>query len=263
MTGYDIYIFILCFIVFSMFTVLFSYMIAMIVKMRLKMIEHGLADEEITTEQKKPRISCIGAILTNAVALLVCVALLVSFGFSLYMSATEGKAANGIPSLKVVKSASMSVKNEKNTYLVKNDLNDQIQTFDIVVTRHLPAEMDLQLYDVVVYREGDTNIIHRIVGIEEPNEKHPGCRHFLLQGDAVANPDPFPVLYSQMQGIYQGERIPYVGSFILFMQSPAGWLCILLVVFAMICTPILEKKLDGVVAARKQVLGIKQMEKTH
>ena len=257
MTGYDIYIFILCFIVFSMFTVLFSYMIAMIVKMRLKMIEHGLADEEITTEQKKPRISCIGAILTNAVALLVCVALLVSFGFSLYMSATEGKAANGIPSLKVVKSASMSVKNEKNTYLVKNDLNDQIQTFDIVVTRHLPAEMDLQLYDVVVYREGDTNIIHRIVGIEEPNEKHPGCRHFLLQGDAVANPDPFPVLYSQMQGIYQGERIPYVGSFILFMQSPAGWLCILLVVFAMICTPILEKKLDGVVAARKQVLGIK------
>ena len=263
MTGYDIYIFILCFIVFSMFTVLFSYMIAMIVKMRLKMIEHGLADEEITTEQKKPRISCIGAILTNAVALLVCVALLVAFGFSLYMSATEGKAANGIPSLKVVKSASMSVKNEKNTYLVKNDLNDQIQTFDIVVTRHLPAEMDLQLYDVVVYREGDTNIIHRIVGIEEPNEKHPGCRHFLLQGDAVANPDPFPVLYSQMQGIYQGERIPYVGSFILFMQSPAGWLCILLVVFAMICTPILEKKLDGVVAARKQVLGLKQMEKTH
>jgi hypothetical protein len=59
-----------------------------------------------------------------------------------------------------------------------------------------------------------------------------------------------------MQGIYHGERIPYVGSFILFMQSPAGWLCILLVVFAMICTPILEKKLDGAVEARKQVLEI-------
>jgi hypothetical protein len=252
MTGYDIYIFILCFIVFSMFTVLFSYMIAMIVKMRLKMIEHGLADEELTTEQKKPRTSCIGSILSNVVALLVCVALLVAFGFSVYMHTTEGKAANGIPSLKVVKSASMSVKNEKNTYLVDNDLNDQIQTFDIVVTRHLPAEEDLKLYDVVVYREGDTNIIHRIVGIEEPNEKHPDCRHFLLQGDAVSIPDQFPVLYSQMQGIYQGERIPYVGSFILFMQSPAGWLCILLVAFAMIATPLLERKLKQAADKRLQ-----------
>ena len=86
-------------------------------------------------------------------------------------------------------------------------------------------------------------IIHRIVGIEEPNANHPGKRHFLLQGDAVDRPDKFPVLYSQMQGIYEGNRIPFVGSFILFLQSPAGWLCVLLVIFSMIVTPIVEKKL--------------------
>ena len=46
-----------------------------------------------------------------------------------------------------------------------------------------------------------------------------------------------------MQGIYEGSRIPFVGSFVLFLQSPAGWLCVLLVIFAMIATPVVEKKI--------------------
>ena len=139
----------------------------------------------------------------------------------------------------------MAEKNEKNKYLFDHQLNDQLQMFDVVVCRHLPAEEDLKLYDVVVYKQDDMYIIHRIVGIEEPNEKHPNERHFLLQGDAVARADIFPVLYSQMQGIYRGTRIPYIGSFVLFLQSPAGWLCMLLVIFAMVVSPIVEKIVDN------------------
>ena len=50
--------------------------------------------------------------------------------------------------------------------------------------------------------------------------------------------------YSQMRAIYRDEKIPFVGSFVAFMQSPAGYICILLVVFAMICTPLMENKLN-------------------
>ena len=107
----------------------------------------------------------------------------------------------------------------------------------------LPKEEDLQLYDIVVYEVDGILIMHRIVGIEEPCYDHPNQRWFLLQGDAVANPDRFPVKYSQMKAIYRGERIPFIGSFVAFMQSPAGWLCIFLVILAVIITPILEKKL--------------------
>ena len=46
-----------------------------------------------------------------------------------------------------------------------------------------------------------------------------------------------------MRAIYRGERTPFIGSFILFMQSPAGWLCTLLVVVALIAAPVLDKKL--------------------
>ena len=37
-----------------------------------------------------------------------------------------------------------------------------------------------------------------------------------------------------------------LGSFFMFMQSPAGWLCILLILFAMVATPIAEKKIKAV-----------------
>jgi hypothetical protein len=100
--------------------------------------------------------------------------------------------------------------------------------------------MDLQLYDIVVYEVDGMLIVHRIVGIEEPNASHPDCRYFRLQGDAVEAADRFPVKYEQMRAIYRGARIPFIGSFILFMQSTAGYLCIGLVIFAMIATPILE-----------------------
>ena len=145
----------------------------------------------------------------------------------------------------------MAKKNEKNTYLEKNDLNDQIQTFDLIRTEALPNEMKLELYDIVVYEVDGYLIVHRIVSIEEPNEKHPDCRYFLLQGDAVEAPDRFPVLYSQMRAIYRGFRIPFIGSFIMFMQSPAGWLCMILIVIAMIAAPMLDKMLEK---ARKERL---------
>lgn len=255
MAGYELYVFILCFIVFTLLTVLFSYMISTITKMKLRMIRHGLEDEEITKEYPpKSRAGCMGSILTRVFSLAVCIAFCAAFGFSVYMNATEDKMANGVPSLKVVKSDSMAKKHENNTYLAENELDDQIQLFDIVVTRHLPPEEELALYDIVVYKQDETNIIHRIVGIEEPNEKHPEERHFLLQGDAVETPDWFPVRYRQMQGIYEGERIPFVGSFVMFLQSPAGWLCILLVLMATIVTPIVEKKLYYEINCRLQVI---------
>lgn len=246
MTAYETYVFILCLIVFLLFTILFSYVIATIMKQKIKLIKHGLEDAEIKKDQdKKAKTSRITTICVNVISLLVCVALFVAFTLSLYLNFTKDKAPNGIPSFKVVKTSSMSTRNENNTYLFKNDLKDQIQTFDLIVTHHLPKEEDLKLYDIVVYKIEDTYVIHRIVGIEEPNANHPNSRHFLLQGDAVLNPDQFPVLYSQMQGIYKGERVAFVGSFILFMQSPAGWLCIILILFAIIVTPVLERKLEN------------------
>ena len=247
MTSFEIYALCLCFIVLIALTVLFTVMISLITKYVLRLIRHGAEDEKILKEYadarkrgKKQRGDWLG----NLLFALVFGAFFVVFAFSMFAKVTERNLIDGLPSLSVVRTSSMEEKNPKNQYLFENNLNDQIATFDLVVTHKLPDEYDLKLYDIVVYEVEDVLVIHRIVGIEEPNEKHPNERYFLLQGDNLDSADRFPVHYSQMKSIYRGEKIPFIGSFVLFMQTPAGWICVLLVFLEMISMPIVEKKIE-------------------
>ena len=257
MTDYEIYVFILCFIVFVMLTTLSIACVSIITKLSLKLINHGVEDQEILEEHKKrqtkKKASKFTKILDCAVSGAVCLVFIVMLISSLVIRCTENSCCGLLPTYRVVKTSSMETKNPKNTYLKENNLDDQIKTFDLIRTEKLPDEMDLELYDIVVYETDGLLIVHRIVGIEEPNEEHPDCRHFKLQGDAVEAADRFPVFYKQMKAIYRGDRIPFIGSFILFMQSAAGWLCTLLIIFTIIATPILDKKLTS---ARKARLDI-------
>lgn len=249
MTSYEIYVFILCLIVFVLLTTLSVVCLYVIVKLSLRLIRGGLEDQSILNEYRiqeyrkrhKHRDRTKYAKIADMVfSVIICSLMLVMLVGSLIIRGTENTCCGRIPTYRVVLTGSMSEKHEKNLYLWKNGLDNQLQTFDLIRTEQLPEEKDLQLYDIVVYEVDNIFLVHRIVGIEEPNENHPDCRFFLLQGDAVEAPDRFPVLYGQMRGIYRGDRIPFIGSFILFMQSPAGWLCILLIVAATIATPILE-----------------------
>ncbi|MBR5250858.1 MAG: hypothetical protein IKV38_02450 [Clostridia bacterium] len=251
----EIYLLVLCLVVLFGLVAFFLYFLTVGLKQRIKLINYGEEDKEIKTQYQKDKKPNVFDKISQIFSILVTVILCVVFAFSMYVNLTEEKKANGIPSLKVVRSASMSYKNSKNQYLVDNDLNDQLQVYDLVITRHLPDEFDLKLYDIVVYQaENGDMIIHRIVAIEEPNSQHPEHRHFKLQGDAIMYADTYPVLYSQMRGIYQGERLPFVGSFIMFMQSPAGIFCIALIVLSVIGLPVVEKRVEKVKRDRYAVI---------
>lgn len=254
MTNYEIYVFVLCFVVFTLLTATFSYLIYLYAMQELELIRNGHRDEQIRREyERKNRPLHRTAIwVGRLLSVLTCLAFAATFAFALHLRANEEAPIGEIPAVKVVRSNSMKERNEKNQYLFENDLNNQFDMFDIILCEQLPAEEDLKLYDIVVYKQKDMYVIHRIIGIEEPNEAHPNERHFLLRGDSSEYSDKFPVLYSQMQGIYHGTRVPYVGSFIMFLQSPAGWVCMLLIIFAIIIAPIAERILEN---ARKERLG--------
>jgi len=162
MTAYEIYVFVLCFIVFSLLTAMFIYLITSITKMELELIQHGHRDEAIKKElNKKRKENRVFLWVNRIVSLLMCVIFVTAFSFAVYIRLAEDRPANGIPSIKVVKSESMSKKHPDNTYLADNDLNDQFQMFDVVVCNHLPAEDELKLYDIVVYKQEDLYVIHR------------------------------------------------------------------------------------------------------
>lgn len=250
MTSYDIYILFLCIVVFTMFTVLFTVMLVMLVKNYIKLARLGAEDENIKIEyekmqREKPKSKLLGCICSVFV-FCVTAGVFVAFAVSMIVEVKSNSQVGEIPALKVVKSNSMSSKYPDNSYLFKNDLDDQINTFDLVVLEKLPEEDALEQYDIVAYERDGNLILHRIVNIEEPNDKHPEKRYFLLQGDAIPYADRFPVLYEDMRGIYTGTRVPFIGSFFMFMQSPAGYLCILLILIAMVATPIVERKIKAV-----------------
>lgn len=258
MTDYEMYVFFLCLIVFTILTALSVVCLWIITRLSLRLIRGGLEDESILKEHEKKqkhkkriKYGKLADMLFSGMVCLLFVGMLIG---ALVIQGTENTCCGKIPTYRVVLTGSMAEKNEKNLYLWENGLNDHIQTFDLIRTEKLPGEMELELYDIVVYEVDGILLVHRIVGIEEPNESHPDCRHFLLQGDAVDAPDRFPVLYSQMRGIYRGDRTPFIGSFILFMQSPAGWLCVLLIVVATIATPILDGTLQKARAARLSLI---------
>lgn len=264
MTPFDIYVFILCFIVFASLTAVFSVLIASLIKLTVRLVRTGAEDERIKTEynqtQKRGCSGCLPVIVDRVVSVILCCVIFVMFGFSLYVNFSGAPASDTVPTLSVVQSGSMAYKNEKNLHLFRNGLDDQFQTFDLILLYKLPAVEHLKLYDVVLYEVEGTPVIHRIVEIQPPNENHSEY-YFLLQGDALENPDRFPVYYHQMRGIYRGEHIPFIGSFVAFMQSVAGYLCILLIIFGMVSIPLIEKKVNAVKRERLIEIGFISPEK--
>ncbi len=262
MKGFELFVFLLCLTVLIVLVGFFTVLITIIARQQLRLIRNGHEDVRI----KKDAIKTIAKsgefwwnIIDKIVSTFLCVILILILVISLVLGAKgDNRVVKGVPSFKVVSSTSMAVKYEKNQYLFENNLNDQLQLLDLIVLHELPKEDDIKLYDVIVYETSEgALVIHRIIGIEEPNEKHPNERWFQLKGDASENPDRFPVRYSQMRGIYLGERIPTVGSFVFFMKSPAGTICFMVVLLALLITPILGKKFE-----KEEDLRIKYMLST-
>ena len=236
-------------------------MVVYVVKVNCKLISLGAEDDKIKIEYEKnqKRAKSIFAKIIDKIVLgffvLVFIAL---FGLGVSITVRENNVVGKIPSLKVVQSGSMAYVNEYNRYVNEEDVTEHIQTFDIVAIHELPAVEDLKVNDIVLYEIDGLLLVHRIVAIEPPNKEHPDEIHFLLHGDANELPDKFPVKYEQMKGIYRGERVPYVGTFVSFMQSPAGYLCILLVIFAVFAVPFAEKKIEKKKYARLVQIGVIQ-----
>ena len=231
-----------------------TFVLILVYKLTLKLIKCGGSDQDILKDYEKHKEKKKSCAIECMSSILLCAFLVVAFIFSMYAGCDTTNYNEDIPAFNVVRSSSMSVKNEKNEYLFKNNLNNQLETFDLILIHKKPKQEELKKYDIVVYEIDNVLVIHRIVNIEEPNEKHPDERWFLLQGDAISQADRFPVKYEQIKGIYKDQKVPFIGSFILFMQSPFGYMCMILVALAIIFTPIFEKSIEKATKERLDII---------
>ena len=141
--------------------------------------------------------------------------------------------------LLVVTSDSMAYKNEDNTYLDENNLNNQFKTNDLILIEKVSSYDEINLYDIICYQDSNQLVIHRVIDNSFNS-------YFITKGDANLNSDPIRVSFNQVIGKYTNFKIENIGEFILFTKSIDG-ICLfidLLMILAsyLICDEITKKE---------------------
>ena len=144
----------------------------------------------------------------------------------------------------VVETGSMSYKNEANTYLESYD--NQIATYSIIGVDKVEKN-ELKIYDVIAFKNNENEIIiHRIIGIEN--------NRYLTRGDANDLTDSYRPVFEDVIGVYNGFNIPYLGIFIIFLQSNSGIVTVIAILYCLILFGILSDKIEKKLETRKKEL---------
>ena len=215
----------------TIFTILYRiYANSAVAELEAGKCDVELIDETIITNLKNTKkhrriLRRVKKILFVALMVILVPFLLIS----VYTKVANGIAMVGGKGLIAVASGSMSEKNSANEYLA--GIDNQFNTYDLIVLEKVESRRDLQLYDVIAYvNDGGVNVIHRIVGFQ-PTTSGLRC---VTRGDSNNADDEYKPLVEDVLGKYTGARIPYVGVFVLFLQSYSGLLTLAAVIYCLI-----------------------------
>ena len=100
---------------------------------------------------------------------------------------------------------------------MSGDAEDHIEIGDLIFVGNAEPD-ELQTGDVIAFMDGEVVVTHRIIEIQTGED---GKLEFTTKGDANNAEDLRPVTEDNLVGIYQ-LRIPKVGDFALFLQTPLG-----------------------------------------
>lgn len=173
------------------------------------------------------------------------IVLLIPFlALSVYSKVVNGVAMINGHGVIAVASGSMSFKNEENPYLA--NINNQFNTYDMIVLEKPEMESDIALYDVIAYvNDKGENIIHRVVGFQQTARG----MTYITRGDSNNADDVYKPTFDNVLGEYTDTRVPYVGAFLMFLQSYSGIITILAVIY---CLIMIESTSDKIRAAREE-----------
>ncbi len=235
----------------AIFTILYkSYATSQIAELRSGKKDIELIDEVIYERQTKvKRRRKITKIVRTIVFYAIMILLVPLFIFSLVNRIQKNVTMVGNKTMMVVASGSMSMKNEANDYLITNNLNDQFNTYDIIFLEKVDNASDLKLYDTVAYiNDKGINVIHRIKEIRTDGS-------YVTRGDSNNADDVYHPKFDDIIGRYTGSRLKGIGIFVIFLQSYAGIITVVSLVYCLIMIDRTAEKINLVQDKR-----IKQLE---
>ncbi|MBQ2735573.1 MAG: signal peptidase I [Clostridia bacterium] len=182
------------------------------------------------------------------VLLCVFVALLIPLiCISLYSKITSGIAMINGRGMIAVASGSMSEQNAANPYLQQNGLDNQFDTYDMIFLEKVDSASELRLYDVIAFvNDEGVNVIHRIVGFQG--------NAYITRGDSNNADDQYHPTFDDVLGRYTNQRVPYVGIFVMFLQSYSGIVTVLAVIYCLFMIEGVGNKLFDAREARLSIL---------
>jgi len=113
--------------------------------------------------------------------------------------------------------ALLHLSSDYNLYMGRSEsMKPAVNMGDMVVTGPLNGPLNGKIAPgtIVTYEHGEELITHRVQSIDG--------NALVIKGDAVEDPDPWPVTLSDVKGVYL-FRIPYAGYVPNFVQTKVGW----------------------------------------
>ena len=215
------------------FTVLYrSYTKSTIQEVSTGQRDIDLIDMALYEKQKKNKKSTKILKMVKNVLFYTILAIVVPIFIFSIVNRFQGRTTMiGDKGIMVVASGSMSERHKNNDYLVENDITNQFNTYDIIVLEKVEAQEDIELYDVIAFKNNKgVNIIHRVIDIRDVN----GEFRYVTQGDANADKDDYTPNYGDVIGRYTNQRVKSLGIFIIFFQSYSGMITIASLIFCLV-----------------------------
>lgn len=109
--------------------------------------------------------------------------------------------------------------------IVTSSMEPNINIGDIIITKNVKDQDDLNVEDVISFKQNGEVVTHRIIGIEEVN----GEKRFITKGDNNNIPDLEKITFSQIEG-KKIITIPYLGKIVEFLENRVIFLIIILII---------------------------------
>lgn len=122
--------------------------------------------------------------------------------------------------------------------IVSDSMEPEIPTGSMIVGRVPDSEDEIQVGSVITYewRQGNgiTLITHRVVEVRSDAET--GITYYITRGDNAGGVDAVRPVFSDVVGIYTGQRCAFFGYFFGFLQSAEGVIALIVILLIIVIT---------------------------
>lgn len=215
-----------------------------------------LDDTLMESKKKHKKMRKVFSVIRQVISYIVLIIVIFFFGVAIVNKVQGETTFVNNTSLIVIASGSMSERNSE--AVINNNLTNQFNTYDVIGLSKYSSKDDVKLYDVIAYtsKDGSTTVVHRIVSLTVGED---GELQIITQGDSNTTTDTGTtynnyLTYDKIIGYYNGTRIQGVGIVVYFLQSAAGIMTIVSIVYCFLMYDFLSRRYEKSVNKRSAEL---------